>query len=70
MEQMIMDALLDDYGLLNRELSGLREDQLMKLIEHEIENRKRKSFIERIHQRYGKLKIARERAELYARIGL
>jgi hypothetical protein len=67
-EQMIMDALLNDYGILNRELSNLREDQLFKLIEREIETRKRKSFVERIHQRYAKLKTARERAEIMERL--
>lgn len=68
MEQMLMDALLNDYGLLNHELSKLREDQLLKLMEREIETQKRKSFVERIHQRYAKLKTARERAEIFARL--
>ncbi len=66
MEQMLIDAMLDDFNFMNHELSGLREDQLLKLMEREIETRKRKSFVERIHQRYAKLKTARERAEILA----
>ena len=64
MEQIMMMAMLNDYAVLNRELSTLTEQQLWSLIELELANRKRKSFLERIHQRFGKLKIARERAEL------
>ena len=65
-EQIMMMAMLNDYAVLNRELSSLTEEQLWTLIETELANRKRKSFLERIHQRFGKLKIARERAELLA----
>ncbi len=68
MEQMLLDAMLDDFNFMNHELSKLREDQLLKLMDREIDTRKRKSFVERIHQRYSKLKTARERAEIMARL--
>jgi len=67
-EQMMLEALLNDYNLLNNQLSSLTEEQLWKLIEMEIAGRKRKSFIERIHQRYSKLKTARERDEIFGRL--
>lgn len=68
MEQMMLEALLNDYNLLNHQLSSLTEEQLEKLIEMECEGKKRKSFVGRIHQRYGKIKIARERDALFARL--
>lgn len=63
-EQMMLEALLNDYNLLNNHLGSLTEEQLWKLIGMEITGRKRRSFVERIHQRYSKLKTARERDEL------
>jgi hypothetical protein len=63
-EQILMMALLDDYNLLNNKLSELSEDQLWSLIDMEIAGKKRKSFVERLHQRVSKLATARERAEL------
>jgi hypothetical protein len=63
-EQILMMALLADYNMLNNKLSELSEDQLWKLIEMELSGKKRKSFVERIHQRFSKLVTIRERAEL------
>lgn len=64
MTEEMMIGLLHDYGKLNAELSSLREDQLKALINYECSTKKRASFIERLHQRYSKLYVARERAEL------
>lgn len=68
MEQLMFEAMLNDYNLLNHQLSSLSEEQLENLIEMEIAGRKRKSFVERIHQRYSKLVTARKRDELFARL--
>ncbi len=68
MEQMILDAMLDDYNLLNHELADLREDQLWKLLEREMETRQRPSFVKRIHQRCCTVRTARERAELMEKL--
>ncbi len=67
-EQIMMMAMLNDYAVLNRELSTLTEEQLWNLIEMEVAGRKRRSFAERIHQRYSKLVTARERVELMERL--
>ncbi len=68
MEQILMMALLDDYNLLNSKLSELTIEQLWKLIDMEIEGRKRKSFVERLHQRVSKLETAQERAALLEKL--
>ena len=68
MEQILLMALLEDYNQLNNQLSSLTEVQLWNLIEMEIAGKKRRSFVERLHQRYSKLVTARERAELMGRL--
>lgn len=47
-----------------KDLPKLREDQLKQLINYEISTSRRQSFVERMHQRYCKLRMQRERKEL------
>ena len=47
---------------LNAQLSGLKEDAVKELLDHERINRRRKSFLERLHQRFTMLRAERERA--------
>jgi hypothetical protein len=63
-EQIIMDAMLTEWSVLNRDMHTLREDQIKALLDQECRTGKRKVFIERLHQRYSKLRTARERLEL------
>ena len=64
MEQMIIDSALSSWRRLVEFLPTLREDQVKMLLDHEVANRKRKIFVEYLHQRYNKLRMKRERAEL------
>lgn len=48
------------------DLPKLREDQLKVLINYELSTTRRVSFVERMHQRYCKLRNRRERDELMA----
>ncbi len=64
MAQMIIDLLLNDWKFLNNQLSSLTVEQLRDLINAEIQGKNRRTFIERIHQRYAKLMTMHERAAL------
>jgi hypothetical protein len=60
----IIDTVLKSWASVNECIPGLREDQLMELIQWEVKNKKRPDIVERLHQRYSKLVAAREREEL------
>lgn len=64
MEQKIMDDILGGYGKLVRELKNLREDQVRNLINYEVSTKNRHDCVERMHMRYCKLRMRREREEL------
>jgi hypothetical protein len=49
---------------LNAKLSTLSEDELYILLQAERVGERRLSVLERLHQRYNVLRVARERAEL------
>ncbi|MEY4653592.1 MAG: hypothetical protein RI884_2173 [Pseudomonadota bacterium] len=51
---------------LNRALSELTEPQVKELLDQELSSLRRVTILERLHQRYNTLRIARERAELFA----
>ena len=57
--------LLGNWALLNTELSALTIDDLKMLINYECSTKSRHTFIERLHQRYGKLVNAEERQQLF-----
>lgn len=68
MEQMIINSALSSWRRLVEFLPTLREDQVKMLLDHELANGQRKVFIEYLHQRYCKLRMQRERAELMGAI--
>lgn len=65
---MMIETILKSWKTLNEVIHELREDQLKELIWWEMENKKRKDIVERLHQRYAKLAAAREREELLSKL--
>jgi hypothetical protein len=49
---------------LNRTLSTLSELQVLELLETEQVEQKRIAILERLHQRYNSMRVARERIEI------
>ena len=49
---------------LNNELSRLSEEEVLRLLNKEREGAKRATMLQRLHQRYNTLRVARERIEL------
>ena len=60
--------VLKNWSSLTANLNGLREDQIKFLLDYEMANSPRASFVERLHARYTMLRSKRERAELVAGI--
>jgi len=61
-----MDAItaaLNDWRSLNKVLHTFREDQVKQMLDMEVVGQRRISVIERLHQRYNKLRVSRERVE-------
>lgn len=56
--------LLGDWEYLNNQIAKFTEEELRMLVNYECSTKRRRSFIERLHQRYSKLKTARERESL------
>ena len=46
-------------------LSNLGEEEVLELLKSEKKNEKRWSILQRLHQRYNTLRVARERVELF-----
>ena len=49
---------------LNENLKTLDELKVLEMLEHERQNDRRVAVLERLHQRYNTLRVARERIEL------
>ena len=49
---------------LNNELSRMSEEDVLKLLNEERIGARRVSMLQRLHQRYNTLRVARERLEL------
>ena len=49
---------------LNDRLPTLTEEEVLGMLNHERDTLKRVSMLERLHQRYNTLRVARERLEL------
>lgn len=49
---------------LNSQLSRMSEEEVLRLLNEEREGAKRVTMLERLHQRYNTLRVARERLEL------
>jgi hypothetical protein len=55
---------LENWRVLNQHLNTLNEDEVKALLDHEIQNRARAMFLQRLHQRYNAMRVSRERIEL------
>ena len=49
---------------LNSQLSRMSENEVLRLLNEERDGAKRVTMLERLHQRYNTLRVARERLEL------
>jgi hypothetical protein len=58
---------LENWRVLNQHLNTFDEDEVKALLDHEIQNRGRAMFLQRLHQRYNALRVSRERIELLAK---
>jgi hypothetical protein len=56
--------LTTTWRSLNNELSRMSEEDVLRLLNEERVGAKRVSMLERLHQRYNTLRVARERLEL------
>lgn len=55
---------LENWRVLNQHLNTFDEEKVRILLEHEVKNRRRAMFLQRLHQRYNALRVSRERIEL------
>jgi hypothetical protein len=58
------EKLTNTWRSLNSQLSRMSEDEVLRLLNEERDGAKRVSMLERLHQRYNTLRVARERLEL------
>jgi hypothetical protein len=56
---------LKSWRNLNAVIVTLNEDQVSKMIAHEMVHGKRETFLARLHKRFTALRSARERMELF-----
>jgi len=63
MNEVLVSAL-KSWLDLNGVLSKLREDQVLELLNSEMAEQKRKTFLKRLHQRYTTLRAIREWKEI------
>jgi len=56
--------LTTTWRSLNNELSRLSEEEVLRLLNEERDGAKRATVLQRLHQRYNTLRVARERIEL------
>ena len=56
--------MTNTWRSLNSQLSRMSEEDVLALLNEEREGAKRVSMLERLHQRYNTLRVARERLEL------
>jgi hypothetical protein len=56
--------LNDTWRSLNSKLSRLSEEEVLRMLNEERGGAKRVSVLQRLHQRYNTLRVARERLEL------
>ena len=53
-----------NWRKLNKELNLYSEEQVLQMLNEERVGARRVTFLERLHQRYNTLRVARERIEL------
>ena len=66
MSDDLVIQMLDSWATLNKDVGKLREDQIKNLINYEVSTKRRAVMIDRLHQRFAKLRNQRERLELKA----
>jgi hypothetical protein len=59
-----IEEALKNWTTLNECLPGLDEKDVKALLTHEVSHDNRATLVERLHQRYNALRVARERREL------
>ena len=64
MKMDITNPILASWVSLNEELQNCTEAEAQKLMNEELQGRRRKQFLLRIHSRFNKLRADRERQEL------
>ncbi len=64
MKNPVSNSALVSWVALNDKLRGANETECRNLLEEELNGRKRKQFIKRIHSRLNKVRADRERIEL------
>ena len=63
MNDLMMNAL-GNWRDFNDLIGEISEAGLKEMLKYEIEHDNRKSFVERLHQRYNSMRVSREREEL------
>ncbi len=63
MKKLVSNPVLQSWSALNDALRGADEVMCEKLLKEELEGRKRKQFMRRIHSRLNKARADRERLE-------
>lgn len=61
---MNTDEVLKNWTTLNEFIPGLGEAEVKALLDYEVGHENRATLVERLHQRYNSLRVARERREL------
>lgn len=56
------------YRYLLKVINTLNEAELKKLLDQELAGQCRRTFLERVHQRYSSLRMQRERHELMLKV--
>lgn len=60
----MIEVAMADWANMNTMLSSFTEEEIKSMLDGEVAGKKRRLFIERLHQRYCKLRMIRERKEL------
>jgi hypothetical protein len=60
----VMTKALSNWRDFNDLLATIPEADLKEMLVYEVKHENRKSFVERLHQRYNSVRIMRERGEL------
>lgn len=68
LKKPVANPVLRTWPALNEALRLADEQLCQRLLKEELQGRKRKMFIKRIHSRLNKVRADRERAELEARV--
>jgi hypothetical protein len=65
MNEMMLSAL-KNWRDLNDVIGRFNEEELEEMLEYEMNNENRKTVVERLHQRFSIVRMARERNQIMA----